>query len=261
MKNSEIIHILRNPIKKVIEKEGPGKIGFSFSSRTIAYVIYLYNKKKITDQDIKEKNNPIGIIDPSTNKTINYNSIEECLLTWDSDTTYEDEDFENEVTYLCKSNNLYRFDKEHINSASGPVVDLDEDKSKPNIDIYTVKDSDGSEVGSTTILKDAKQMKTEKTGRTIYNSRNQIVDAVVKPSKSDSAVSLTLRPGAKVTCNNLNMYYNIKDTKPGRVITGEYYLYDGKEVNGRYALCLKPELSGDNPVTIIGYVNSQSLKK
>lgn len=135
------------------------------------------------------------------------------------------------------------------------MIDMTEEEKQPNFDVYKVSDSNGEQITKTADLEEAKQVKKENPGSIVTNSRNVVVDAVVKPTKSDNILSLILKPGAPVQCEGTNLYYHLKDKAPGRVIDGEYYLYDGKDLgNNRYAICLKPEFANGPSTTIMGYI-------
>lgn len=260
MKISEIIHIMKQPVRNITDKFNKDELAPDFASRAIAYAIYEYQNKITKDSDIKDKNNMYGFSDPSTGKTLSFNSIDECVLHFAEEKS-ENPKFEQAYPGLYKTFNLNRFDREFIREKDGNVVDLPDDKCKPSVDMYTVKMPDGTELNKTTNLEDAKEEKMKVAGSVIYNSRGAIVDGISKSKESDSIISTLLIAGSKVVCNNLNMYYKLHDTRPGRTISGEYYLFDGKEVNGRYALCLKPEFVVKEPNTIIGFVNAKDLKK
>lgn len=260
MKISEIIHIMKQPVENIMDKFNKNELTPDFASRAIAFAIYRYQNKISKDSDIKDKNNVFGFVDPSTGKPLTFNSIDECVLHFIERKT-EDEKFEQVYHNLYKTFNLNRFDREFIREKDGNVVDLPEDKCKPAVDIYTVKTPDGKEINKTTNLEDAKNEKIKVAGSVIYNSRGAIVDGVAKSKESENIVSTLLIAGSKVVANNLNMYYKLNDTRPGRTISGEYYLFDGKEVNGRFALCLKPEFAGKETNTVIGFVNAKDLKK
>ena len=94
----------------------------------------------------------------------------------------------------------------------------------------------------------------------IYNSRGVAIDAKQKSKESSSIVNTILKAGSKIVCNNLNLYYNLTDKNPGRSLTGDYYLYDGKKIKDRYAVCVKNG-SNENPVYMkIGYVNAKDIE-
>ena len=260
MKISEIIHIMKQPVENIMDKFNKNELAPDFASRAIAYAIYSYQNKQTKDTDIKDKNNVYGFVNPSTGQTLPFTTIDECILHFIED-KFENQDFEQVYPSLYKTFNLNRFDKKFIREKDGNVVDISEDKCKPAVDMYTVKTPDGKEINKTTNLEDAKNEKIKVAGSVIYNSRGAIVDGVAKSKESENIVSTLLIAGSKVVANNLNMYYKLHDTRPGRTISGEYYLFDGKEVNGRFALCLKPEFAGKEPNTVIGFVNAKDLKK
>ena len=66
--------------------------------------------------------------------------------------------------------------------------------------------------------------------------------------------------GTKVVCDHINLYKKFKDTAPSRTISGEYYMYDGKVVNGRIAICAKPEFIGDAKM-VVGFVRAEDFMK
>lgn len=257
MTNSKIIHVVKDGIAKAMESIGKDNVSPTSMSRTLAYILYLYSDNKITDNDIKDKNNPMGFINPSTGDKETFDSIATCIIRFFNE-KISNEDFDLAYEGIAKANNLYRFDKEYLNKVKGSIIDLED--TKPNIDVYTVKEADSTEVTRTSNIEEAKQIKDSKVGRTMSDSKGRVIDGSVTPYKSKSMVSVDLKAGAKVECNGLNLYYKSTDKAPARSITGDYYLYDGREVNGRYAICLKPEFVG-NVHTIIGYVEAKRLKK
>lgn len=257
MKISELIHTLVEPINSVMKKYGKGNIPIDFPSRTIAYAIYLYNKKIIIDQDVTDKNNPFGITDPSTNQFIVFNSLEEAIISF-KESKETNEEFEEKYKNIAKANNLFRFDKEVLESEPGNIIDTPD--VEPSVDQYTVRGADGKEVTKTSNLEEARSMAKISASAKIYNSRGVAIDAKQKSKESSSIVNTILKAGSKIVCNNLNLYYNITDKNPGRSLTGDYYLYDGKKIKDRYAVCVKNG-SNENPVYMkIGYVNAKDIE-
>lgn len=255
MKISEIIHTLAEPISSVMERYGKGNIDVNFPSRAMAYTIYLYNKKTITDNDITDKNNPFGLVDPSTNNLSSFNSLEEAVLAF-NDIELNNEEFFDKYKSIAKANNLYRFDKEAMEKEKGNIIDMED--VEPSVDQYTVKNNN-QEVLKTSNLEEANKMAELNAGSKVYNSRGVAVNAKQTSTKSDKIIPVDLKAGAKIVCNNLNLYYKLKDKRPGRSITGEYYLYDGKKVNDRYAICTKLG-SDENPVyTVLGFINAKDI--
>ena len=212
MKKSEIIHILKDPIKSVIEKVGKGSVAPNFASNMVALALYTYDNGGITDADIRDKNNPFGLQDPSTGEILSFATLEESILQcMGNDMDDKKEEFEA----ICKANNLYRLDKEFLATIKGSIIDIDK---TPNFDQYTVKDVTGADIAKTMNLEEA------------------------------------------IELNGHNIYAKPRDKFPSRAISGTFYLYDGKPVNGRYAICLKREFVGESTNCIVGYVNGKDLK-
>lgn len=255
MKISELIHIMANPVSEVMKKYGKGNISVDFPSRCIAYAIYKYNKKITIDQDITDRNNPFGIIDPSTNQFIEFNSLQEAIISF-KEAPIENEEFEEKYKGIAKANNLYRFDKEILESEPGNIIDTPD--TEPSVDQYTVTDKTGKEVTKTSSIEEAKAMAKLSAGTKIFNSRGIAIDAKQKSPDSKNIVPIDLKAGSKIVCNGVNLYYKINDRTPGRSITGDYYLYDGKKVKDRYAVCTK--VGGEQGFFLIGFVNAKDIK-
>lgn len=258
MKRSEIIHILREPVQSVMESFNKDEIDIHFPSKVMAYCIYLYENGKITDTDITDKNNPIGFLNPSSNSMHEYNSLVECLYDFALDSSTDEEFTDQVYKSIVKANNLNRFDKEELYKREGNIIDVPD--TEPSVDLYTVEDKNGTEVLKTSSKDEAMDKKKEVLG-TVKNSRGVVINGVEKSKASASTVHTQLKAGSKIICNNLNMYYKVNDKRPGRIISGDYYLYDGKVVNGRYAICIKPELALNNSRVVLGFVNVKDLDK
>lgn len=249
MRRSELIHIVKSAVDSVVDQIDINDI----YSKAIAFAIFQYDRDKVTDNDIKHKNNFFGYKNPSTGEVVEYNSAGECILVFAA-VTYDPE-FIDQYKKIAKANNLYRFDKTYLESKKTNMIDMTEEEKEPNFDVYKVSNPNGEQITKTANIEEAKQIKKENPGSVVTNSRNVVVDAVVKPTKSDNIFSIILKPGAPVQCNGTNLYYHLKDKAPGRVIDGEYYLYDGKDLgNNRYAICLKPEFANGPATTITGYI-------
>lgn len=256
MKKSEIIHIMKNPIKRVMDKFDKGEIHPTFPSRTIAYVLYLYDKNIINDSIIKDNNNPVGLQNPSTTgEFLSFNTIDECLLEYISMPT--NADFDDKYEDICKAFNLSRFDKQILESRSGNIIDIPEEERNPRVDLYTVKNENGDIIANVSTLDDAKKITKDNKKIIITNSRNKIINGTKVVHGTTNMITTAITPGSSIICYNMNLYYNPRDSRPGRVIDGEYYIFDGKNVNGRYAICTKPEFAS----TIIGWINIKDIKK
>lgn len=260
MKNSDIVKICSEPLKTVTKKYDKNDIDPSFMSNTLGYILSIYKDHIISDDDITIKNNPIGIIDPTTAKIKNFSNLEDCFLQYKE--SYYDDMFtgkvDEEITKIAKAFNLYRFDKEIINSKPGNIVDLTEEESKPVVDVYKVEKRNNV-IGVTSNLEEAEKMKEKNSGSVIKNSRGVIVGEKSK-TKSSKILSTKYDSGTKIICDHMNLYKKFRDTSPSRTISGEYYMYDGKVVNGRIAICAKPEFVGDVKM-IVGFVRAEDFAK
>jgi hypothetical protein len=261
MKKSEIIHLIKTPIKNVMERYGKDEISLTFASDIIAVAIYNYDNKVTTDDDISNKNNPLAIIDPSIASCALFTTVDECIIKFKDNNELEKYD-SSELEKIKKANNLYRFDKEYINSINGPVVDLPEDKCDPSVDVYTVRDNDGPIIATTDNIDAAMNISNGKKGSTITNSRGEIVGKKTNLSKDGSAtvLSYSFSAGTKVTLENVNLYYKFKSTVPDRAVSGEYYFWDGKVVNGRIAICKAAEVCGVE-TAITGFIRVSDINK
>ena len=263
MKKSEIIHIMKDPIQKVMDRFEKGKIHPAFPSHAIAYALYLYDKKITNDSVIRDNNNPVGLQNPSTAEFLSFNTMEECLLEF-CNRKEVNEEFTNIYDSICKAFNLYRFDKQILQSKEGNIIDIPEEKRDPKIVLYTVKDETGNVIGTASTKIDADKLAAGVMNNKkviITNSRNKIINGTKVVAGTTNMITTAITPGSMIVCDGMNLYYKAKDTRPGRVIDGEYYIYDGKNVNGRYAICMKPEFAAKVPTAIIGYINIKDIKK
>lgn len=260
MKNSDIVKICSEPLKNVAKKYDKNDIDPSFMSNTLGYILSIYKDHIISDDDITIKNNPIGIIDPTTTNIKNFSNLEDCFLQYKE--SYYDDMFtgkaDEEIVKLAKAFNLYRFDKEILNSKSGNIVDLDESKSEPMVDVYKVEKRNNV-IGTASVLEEAKKLQHSKPGSVIKNSRGEIVGDK-KKTNSSKILSTKYDSGTKVVCDHINLYKKFRDTVPSRTVSGDYYMYDGKVVNGRIAICAKPEFVGDVKM-IVGFVRAEDFNK
>lgn len=260
MKESQLIRIMTDPLNEVAEQVGKDNLEAAFHSKAIAYAIWLYRNNIITKEDIENKNNVTGYSSNEEEKD-EYSTIKECILCYIDNHFFEDEFPSDDYKSIAKQYNLYNIDKEYLAKNEGSIINVNEEKAKPCVDLYTVEDNGGREIMKTADIEKAKTAKEEGPDRTIRNSRNKLVNAVCVSDKSKNAVNTVLKAGSQIECDNLNMYYKIRDTAPGRCISGTYYLFDGREFDGRYAICMKPELAGKDKSAVIGFVNARDLKK
>lgn len=78
--------------------------------------------------------------------------------------------------------------------------------------------------------------------------------------ESDTSETTAITAGAAVNLNNAPLYISSDASNPVRHITGTYYLYDGKDFNGRYRICNSDEV-GKTPVgaNVTGYINGSDI--
>ena len=261
MKNSDIVKICSEPLKTVAKKYDKNDIDPSFMSNTLGYILTNYKNNIISDDDITTKNNPIGIVDPKSGELKSYNTLEEAFIQFKESyycDIFNNKEENEEITKIAKAFNLYRFDKEILSSKPGNVVDLTEEESKPVVDVYKVEKRNNV-VGVTSNLEEAEKMKEKNSGSVIKNSRGVIVGEKCK-TKSSKILSTKYDSGTKIICDHMNLYKKFRDTSPSRTVSGEYYMYDGKVVNGRIAICSKPEFVGDVKM-IVGFVRAEDFAK
>lgn len=258
MKFGEIVKICSAPLVTVAKKYGK-EIDPSFVSNTLSYILYNYSVHTIDDYSITTRNNPVNLYDPSTGKQREFSTLEECFIQF-KESEYDDIDFSKheEAKKYVKSFNLYRFDKEVLGSIGDNIVDLKEEDRQPVVDVYKVEKRD-KVVSQTNNLEEAKKIKENNSGSVIKNSRNEIVGEKVKYNSS-KICGTRYEAGTKVICNGINLYAKFRDTTPSRSITGEYYMWDGKIVDGRVALCKKPEFTGE-VAKVVGFVRAMDLTK
>lgn len=258
MKLADVVRSCTDSLKNVALKYDKNEIDPSFMSNTLAYIVDLYKEKVIDDNTITGLNNPTGIIDPQTGQMKNFSTMEEGFIMF-KESYYDSLNFEEEeLQKIIKSFNLHRFDKEVLGLTGGNIIDLPEEKCEPMVDVYKVEKRDKT-IGVATDMNEAKKMKEKNPGSVIKNSRGNIVGDI-KKAASKKVLSLKYEAGTKVVCEGINLYLKFKDTTPSRVINGEYYMYDGKIVQGRIAICKKPEFIGDSK-NIIGFIRISDLVK
>lgn len=236
MKNSEIIRLIKDSVLAVAKTYDAKELGSSFCSDIIASAIYLHEIKNTTDVAIKDYNNPLGIIDPSTGDFVKFNSLDECIHTYKNNNDMIEN---SKLEQIKKSCNLFRFDKEYFDTFNKSIIDLPQEKTIPQVNLSVTKNTTNLEQEDT----------HETNARSI--ARNEIIGDKITIGKNKS---ITYIAGTKVSLKDANLFYKFRDAYPGRSISGEYYMFDGKIVDGRIAICNK---LGD----ILGFVKASELNK
>lgn len=257
MKLGEVVKVCSESLKNVALKFNKDELDPNFMSNTLAYAVNMHKDKKTTNDDISVNNNPVGLIDPSTGEKRKFSTKEECFIRF-KESYYDDLKLgEDEgVQQTIKSFNLHRFDKEVLGELSGNIIDLPEEKCEPMVDVYKVEKADKS-IGVSNNLDEAKKMKDKNPGSVIKNSRGKIVGTKVKIGNYTTS---RYEPGSRVECNNINLYEKFKDLTPSRIISGIFYMYDGRIVNGRIAICKLADVN-TSIRKIVGFVRISDLDK
>ena len=112
------------------------------------------------------------------------------------------------------------------------------------------KDDARSQTGAYAVLDNAK--KACQRGYEVYDEQGNTVFSNV----------LNYGKGEVVYLTAAKLYSSTYTNTESKTITGEYYLYDGKELNGRYRVTVKPEYCGNTPAGkyVTGYVDKNDMR-
>ena len=111
-----------------------------------------------------------------------------------------------------------------------------------------------SQIGAYSNLDNAK--KACKAGYTVYDEKGRAVYSV------PAAKTPTLTKGSKITLKGAKLYVSSGGQVPVNTLSGNYYLYDGKLVSGRYRITTSKSNCGRTPVGlyVTGWVNKGDIK-
>lgn len=81
------------------------------------------------------------------------------------------------------------------------------------------------------------------------------------PGNSSSPITNRFAVKTKVTLDNTPLYASATDKRPAAYKTGTFYIYDGKEISGRYRITNSADRAGKKPIgeNVTGYVNKTDL--
>ena len=133
---------------------------------------------------------------------------------------------------------------------------LNEGKPQPKPEVkklYRVRktrDDAKSQIGAYSVLENAK--KACPRGYEVFDEQGSVVFSNV----------LKYGKGEKVYLAGAKLYASADSKTEVRTIAGEYYLYDGKKLNGRYRVTVKPEYCGNMPAGkyVTGYVDKNDMR-
>lgn len=258
MRYTEIIDVLQESAYDVAIK-----LKTIFPSRIIGICLSRYKNEYTTDDDIATLFNPFGVLNPSTLEKMKYSSLYEGIINGLNDNFIMDNLPEEDIDRLIKSWSLSKYDIAYLKSIDKIIIDLTDDQKIPFIDQYTIY-KDNNVVLITSSLQEVLNMLEKDGSLQVQNSKGKLINP--KPVESRYAsltnvnvVTVNLSAGTKVVCNGINMYASVTDTKPTRSLNGIYYIYDGKEINGRFQLCQKKIINGSDKVIPLGYVKGGEL--
>ena len=111
-----------------------------------------------------------------------------------------------------------------------------------------------SQIGAYSSLDNAK--KACKAGYTVFDEKGKAVYSV------PTAKTPTLTKGSKITLKGAKLYVSSGGQVPVNTLSGNYYLYDGKLVSGRYRITTSKSNCGRTPVGlyVTGWVNKGDIK-
>lgn len=81
------------------------------------------------------------------------------------------------------------------------------------------------------------------------------------PGNSSSPITNRFAVKTKVTLDNTPLYASATAKRPAAYKTGTFYIYDGKEISGRYRITNSADRAGKEPIgeNVTGYVNKTDL--
>lgn len=258
MKYADIIDILRESAYDVAIK-----LKTIYPSKIIAMCLYRYEKEYVTDEDILTTFNPFGVLNPSTLEKVKYSSLCEGVINGLDDDFIINNIPEERVDRIVKVWGLSQYDIAYFKTIDIIIIDLDDNQKIPFIDQYTVT-KNNSVILTTSSLEEVLEMLEKDKSLQITNSKGKLINYIA-PDNEYSAISnistiaTDLTAGTKVVCENLSMYNSPTDSRPTRSITGVYYIYTGKEVNGMYQVCQKKIINDNDVVIPLGYVKGSQL--
>lgn len=111
-----------------------------------------------------------------------------------------------------------------------------------------------SQIGAYSSFDNAK--KACKAGYTVYDEKGKAVYSI------PAAKTPTLTKGSKITLKGAKLYVSSGGQVPVNTLSGNYYLYDGKLVSGRYRITTSKSNCGRTPVGlyVTGWVNKGDIK-
>lgn len=94
------------------------------------------------------------------------------------------------------------------------------------------------------------------------NGLNGVGKTAASTPSGGTSTGKTYAAKTKVTLNKAPLYASATAKTPAGYKTGTFYLYDGKEISGRYRITTSADRAGKTPIgsNVTGYVNKADLK-
>lgn len=140
------------------------------------------------------------------------------------------------------------------------------DEKTPMYRVRLEWDKPATQIGATKILADAKTTASTHTGykvfegeagKLIYNPWEKIDVGVINNNDPTPTSVIVSNPGDIIKLNNRPVYKTATASNPFIFLTGTYYLFDGKIINGRARITKTNDpkvINGKDPSKIIGFI-------
>lgn len=289
---SSIIDILKFPCMDAMRK------GSMLSSLLLSIAIYTNKDNKNCETLLLQSRNPFHIKEVYGYTSVNvdgaryvvFNSIEEGIKMFvdncNNDKGLEgihynldikkcihiyskgDLELEKELLEIVDCYKLNNYDNTVLyKKYDGTTNFVEIEPTETFLDVYYVKRF-SSETNAIFVSSDKDEAIKACTinGYSVFNSKGQLVfsnrqNMIPKHEKLNSkAYSINIGPGVLVSLKAANLFKSAWADRPLRSITGDFYLYDGKNYNDRYRICKDIESVGKDPLSIIGYVTKKSIQ-
>ena len=250
---------------------------FVLPSLLISHSIYCLNNGITTENAIVNKHSLF-------NKKKSYKSYESCISSFQNSVKIDvhtgfytidqfieflysenTEDIKKEYDNIMDQYKLDEFDNEVYKQIHKDTTEINiaEEKKEPFVDIYVVRktyNSTESELLKTQDKKEAIKVCKNKLGYSVYDSKGREVYSNTMPASKVKQTLDVIEAGLDLNLLSVNLYSSATDKSPVRSISGLYYIYNGKETNGRYAICKSKDFVNKGQEYIVGYINKSSIQ-
>lgn len=183
------------------------------------------------------------------------------LLEWDKEVQKELESEISEFIVKLKGKEIYRDTiYENVlavfkeNRGSKIFTDNDEEIIPEGSDIilYYVEKEDGTVTEYYEDLELCKEIANESNGK-IYNMDNEVI-YTTKSNDDRSNYNIYREKGDPVVLKRTPVYSTSESTEPYVLLTGEFYYYESKVINGRIRITGHKDIDKYNTTQILGFI-------